>query len=262
MPEGDTIHRSANRLAAALAGRTLERVEAPRWTGRLPAVGETMEGVDAVGKHLLVRFSGGLVLETHMKMIGSWHLYRPGERWQRAAHRVRVRLDTADWLAVCFDAPVVRFGPARAADRVLEHLGPDLTEGVDDATVAECVSRMARLVDPTAEVADVLRDQRVCCGVGNVYASEVPWALELLPTVPIGEVPDEMRVRMVATAAAQLSANLDRSRRMTVPEGLAVYGRAGKPCRRCGATITSEVRGPHARRTHWCPGCQHEPGAR
>lgn len=259
MPEGDTIHRSAARLGAALTGRTLERVEAPRWPGRLPAVGETVERVEAVGKHLLVRFSGGLVLETHMKMTGSWHLYRPGERWQRAAHRMRVRLDAGEWVAVCFDAPVVRFGAAAVAERALDHLGPDLTEGADAATVATCVERIARLVDPAAEVADVLRDQRVCCGVGNVYASEVPWALRLLPTVAIGTVPEAVRAELVATAAAQLAANLGRARRSTVPEGLAVYGRAGRPCRRCGVTVVSEVRGPHARRVHWCPGCQLPP---
>jgi endonuclease VIII len=263
MPEGDTIHRSAARLRAALAGSSLTGVAAPRWPGRLPAVGERVERVDPVGKHLEIAFSGGLLLSTHMRMTGSWHLYRPGERWRKSRSSMRVLLETAEWQAVCFSAPVVDFmvsppasadGSARRSPRT-RHLGPDLCR--DDADLAECVERF-ELLDPSMTIAEALLDQRVCCGVGNVFKNEVCWAVELDPFTPVDRLPTASRRRLVETAASQLRANLDSSRRTTVPEGLAVYGRAGRPCRRCGTTIEARVHGGGARRTFWCPECQSE----
>src|SRR4051794_33725254 len=102
MPEGDTIHRSATRLRAALAGGSVQQVQAPRWAGRLPEPGETVDAVRSVGKHLLIDFSGGLTLATHMRMSGSWHLYRPGERWRKSRASMRALIVTDEWQAVCF----------------------------------------------------------------------------------------------------------------------------------------------------------------
>ena len=242
MPEGDTIFRSAERLGAALVGESLQRIEAPRWSGRVPVVGEQVDAVEAVGKHLQIRFSGGLVLSTHMRMTGSWHLYRPGERWRKARSSMRVALVTERWEAVCFLAPEVRFSvaPASLADgsvpviEALRHLGPDLCR--PDADVAECVRRFG-LVDGTLTIAEALLDQRVCCGVGNVYKSEVCWAAVMDPFTPVGEVSGSERRRLVELASTQLRANLGSSRRTTAPGGLAVYGRTGRPCRRCAAPI-------------------------
>ncbi len=257
MPEGDTIFRAAARLRTALVGHQVRAVRAPRWSGSLPAPGETIDDVRSVGKHLLVDFSGGLTLRTHMRMTGSWHLYRPGERWRKAASSMRVALETDDWQAVCFLAPEVHFGRPEAADRSVGHLGPDLCQ--DDPDLDECVARFG-LLDGGVTVAEALLDQRVCCGVGNVFKSEVCWAATLDPFTPVADVPAGLRRTLVDLAAKQLRANLSTSRRTTVPGGLAVYGRTGRPCRRCGTAIASREHGTLPRRTYWCPGCQRAPG--
>lgn len=242
MPEGDTIARSANRLRAAIDGAELTRVEAPRWAGRLPAVGENVTAVRSIGKHLEVSFSGGLVLRTHMRMSGSWHIYRPGERWRRPRKELRVLLETPAWQAVCFSAPDVEFvtPPRPGASGVARppaaraHLGPDLC--LPDADLEACVPRFA-LVEARTTIAEALLDQRICCGVGNVFKSEICWAAHLDPFTPVGEVPVSLRRELVGIAARQLRANLDTSRRTTVPGGVAVYGHAGERCRRCDGVI-------------------------
>ncbi|HEX8580961.1 MAG TPA: DNA-formamidopyrimidine glycosylase family protein, partial [Acidimicrobiales bacterium] len=109
MPEGDTIHRTAARLRPALEGRVVRRFEAPRLEGEAagrPRVGVAVAGVEARGKHLLVHFADGLTLQTHLRMSGSWHLYREGERWHRGAHLARAVVGVDGWVAVCFSAPV------------------------------------------------------------------------------------------------------------------------------------------------------------
>ena len=131
MPEGDTIHRTAQRLAPVLVGEVVRRFEAPQMLGTSPRAGERIDSVEAVGKHLLVRFSGGLTLETHMRMTGSWHLYRRGERWRKGPHLRRCVIETDEWVAVCFSAPVVRTFPTAAEGTgtdPLGHLGPDLCD--------------------------------------------------------------------------------------------------------------------------------------
>jgi len=264
MPEGDTIYRSATRLRTALAGAVVERVEAPRWVGPMPAVGERIESVESVGKHLHMTFSGGLVLATHMKMDGSWHLYRRGERWRRSRSSMRVWIETADWQAVCFLAPVVNFtsSPQIAGDgsprRVAgtEHLGPDLAQPTPD--LDECVERFS-LLEPSVSIAEALFDQRVCCGVGNVFKSEICWAARLDPFSPVADTGTALRRQLVEIAHGQLRANLNTGRRTTVPGGVAVYGHRGEPCRRCSTLIRYRRHGIHARSTYWCPGCQTSP---
>jgi endonuclease VIII len=279
VPEGDTIHRAAARLRPALAGRRVLRFEAPRAPRPWPAAGALVTGVEARGKHLLVHFDDGWTLQTHMRMTGSWHLYRPGERWRKPAHLARAVIEvgppgppagpgaatapgtatapTADtgWVAVCFSAPVVELVRVARTD----HLGPDLcTVGAD----LDEVVRLMGAVDPTTPLADVLLDQRICCGVGNVYKSEVPFALGLHPLTPVGLLDTERRRAVVATAARQLRANLTTSSRTTMagpPGTLGVYGRRGEPCRRCGTPISWARTGPQARGTYWCPTCQPDP---
>ncbi len=256
MPEGDTIFRVAARLRPVLVGHALVRLDAPRATGPRPPVGTTIESVEAVGKHLLITFADGIVLRTHLRMSGSWHLYRAGERWQRPAHLVRALVEVEGWVAVCFSAPVVELERSPAVG----HLGPDLCR--PDADLDECVRRMTTLVDPSTELADVLLDQRIACGVGNVYKSEACWACRVSPRTPLAEVDDRTRRAVVETAARQLQANLGTGARQTVsgaPGSLAVYGRAGRPCRRCGTPIRVARTGPHSRTTYWCPTCQPAP---
>jgi endonuclease-8 len=255
MPEGDTIHRTAQRLAAALDGRTVQRVTTPRLPERPPPPGSRIESVEAVGKHLLIRFEGGRVLRTHMGMSGSWHLYRHGERWRRPAHLARAVVEVDGWMAVCFTAPTVEWlaGDPQAHAR-LGHLGPDLARrGVD---VDEAVTRMSTHAAPDAEIGVVLLDQRVASGMGNVYKNEVLHACGINPFVPLATVDEVTRRRLLATAARLLRVNLGSGPRTTVPGGVAVYGRAGRPCRRCGAPIRRARQGRPARTTYWCPTCQ------
>ncbi len=258
MPEGDTIHRVANRLRPALAGRPLVRLDAPRAVGRRPPPGTTVTAVEAVGKHLLIRFADGAILRTHLRMTGSWHLYRTGERWQKPAHLTRALVEVPGWVAVCFSAPVVVLEHERTGGSEIQHLGPDLTrDDVDDAAIDACLDRLATLAGPGDEIGPVLLDQRIACGVGNVYKSEVLWACAVDPTTPVAALDVDTRRRLLATAARMLRANvLTPGGRTTHEAGLAVYGRRGQPCRRCGTPIRMRRQGEQARSTYWCPTCQ------
>jgi len=262
MPEGDTIHRAAARLAPVLDGATLLRFEAPRLAGPRPRVGETIDSVVAIGKHLQVNFSGGLTLETHMRMTGSWHVYRTGERWRKPPHLLRCAIVVEGYQAVCFSAPVVRTFPTNARGTVADptaHLGPDLVVARDEAgqreVVAQCVARMTAL-DPATPIGEVLLDQRIGNGIGNVYKSDVCWLERVDPFRPLGTVDEETRTRLIATASRLLQANLGPGPRRTVAEGLAVYGRGRTSCRRCGGPIRKKTEGELARLTYWCPNCQ------
>ncbi len=254
MPEGDTIHRTAIRLRSALAEAELTRFEASRLRGDRPRVGDRIHDVQAVGKHLLIRFDRDLVLHSHMKMTGSWHLYRTNERWRERAHLARAVLEVPGWVAVCFAAPIVQTYYDGAADSPIAHLGPDLcTDAVDfDTVLARCES----LSTPGTSIAEVLLDQRIACGIGNVFKSETLWACRCDPFAPIESIEPRRRERLWRVASKQLRSNLQGGPRTTVPGGLAVYGRQRQPCRSCGTTIEMRHHGEQARSTYWCPNCQ------
>jgi len=256
VPEGDTIHRTAIRLRPALAGCVLTRFEAPRLVGDRPAIGESIDAVEARGKHLLIHFGGGLTLRTHMKMTGSWHVYRHGERWQKGAHLARAVVGAdSGWLGVCFQAPVVEtYVRALGEPVALASLGPDLTGDAPDLDGA--VARLVQRAEPGTEVADALLDQRIAAGIGNVYKSELCFLHGLDPFTPVAQVPATLARRILETAHHLLVANLGRSHRVTYGNGLAVYGRRGEPCLRCGTPIRMRRQGPMARSTYWCPTCQ------
>jgi endonuclease-8 len=253
MPEGDTIHRTANRLRPALVGQPLIRFEAPRAVGKRPRPGTTIDAVEAVGKHLLIRFAGGTTLRTHMRMTGSWHLYRSGERWKKPAHLARAVVEVEGWTAVCFAAPVVELesDPASAAN--LAHLGPDLTSPhVTDADIDAAVDRMTN-----DEIAVVLLDQRVASGIGNVYKSEVLFLRRVDPFRSVETIDRATKRALIDTASKLLRANVaSPGPRRTTNEGVAVYGRSGRPCHRCGTPIRAQRQGEQARTTYWCPICQ------
>lgn len=264
MPEGDTIHRAAARLRPALEGARLHQLVVPRRPGPLPRPGTVIDAVRAQGKHLLVAFADGRTLQTHLGMTGSWHLYRSGQPWQKPRHLARAVIEVPEWVAVCFSAPTVRLLSSPAdVGLTLGHLGPDLC-ALDDAArpaaLDAAVARMEVVADPGADIADVLLDQRIAAGIGNVYKSEVLWACELDPFTPVRSVATEVRRALLEVATDQLQANLGPGRRTTVRGGLAVYGRARRPCRRCEAPVRRRLSGPHQRSTYWCPGCQRSPG--
>jgi endonuclease-8 len=279
MPEGDTILRAAQALHRALGGHVVTRFDSvypavTRVAEDHPIVGRTIESVTARGKHLLISFSGDLVLRTHMRMNGSWHLYRPGAAWQRPARDMRVLVATADAVAVGFNVPIAELLSPRQMERHKEMraLGPDLLAGAGTQyqyaiDLPEIVRRMrARGADT---VADALLNQRVVAGIGNVFKSEILFVAGVDPFAAVASLSDADLERIVGIARDQLAASvLDRSKTLTMSSGrrttrsldpkakLWVYSRGGKPCRRCGAIIRSKKSGVDARLTYWCPQCQ------
>jgi endonuclease-8 len=259
VPEGDTIHRTACALRTALVGKPMERFDAPRLVGPVPHAGRMIEKVASHGKHLEITWDDGLVLHTHMRMTGSWHLYRVGEKWRRPYRQLRASIETSDWVAVCFNAPVVETYrvPDRRRHPGMGRLGPDLCDV--EADLGQVVNLLLSYPDPDARLRDVMLDQHVMCGVGNVYRCEVLWATELSPWAHVGDLSHRDAVLLVNTAARMLRANLRHSKRITNPAtkgGLAVYGRNGQGCPRCHETIEVRRVGEHARLLYWCPGCQ------
>jgi endonuclease VIII len=256
VPEGDTIHKVAARLGPALEGKVLRRFEAPRLMGnQRPRVGMTIESVEARGKHLLVHFERSLTLQVHLGMTGSWHLYEEGKRWRKPAHLARVVIGVDGWEAVCFSAPTVRAfveGGGRATP--IDHLGPDLC--VDGADLDTAVARMATIPEPGTTIAEVLLDQRVAAGIGNVYKSEALWACRVHPFTAMESIDVPTRRALLEAAHRQLRANVVRSVRETVPGGVAVYGRTRQPCPRCGTPVRARRHGEQMRTTYWCPTCQ------
>lgn len=267
MPEGDTLFRTAAGLRPYLVGRTVLAARATRGAqvGRL--VGASVDSVDTNGKNLLMRFSNGLEVRTHLRMNGTWHRYRPGERWRRPAARAVLVLEVEGAVAVCFDAPVVELFDARAEaiHPALAALGPDLLgEAFDEAEA------LRRLRDPSrtaVTIGEAILDQRVMAGVGNVYRAEILFIERVDPFVTVAAVDDATLERLVGTARRLLLANVGRRRgpERSTTEGareaggapLWVYGRAGRPCRRCGTAIRSASLGHDLPRTvWWCPSCQ------
>ena len=260
VPEGDSLHNLATRLRPALAGAKLRSLRVPEASGPPPAIGSQIVTVEARGKFLRIGFTGGIELQTHLQMNGRWLLQRADAPRQFSDHLARVILETDEHLAVCLRAPVVRLvriSATSVSDDVpasLAHLGPDLCRR--DADLSAAVARLRTHASPGAEVANVLLDQRVMAGIGNVYKSEVVFACAVDPFRALVTINEATRERIVRTAARQLRANLRPGRRATVPGGLAVYGRERQPCLRCTTLIEARRQGPDARVTYWCPRCQ------
>ncbi|MGZ8198637.1 MAG: Fpg/Nei family DNA glycosylase [Burkholderiales bacterium] len=262
MPEGDTIHRAARTLHTALAGRTVTRFETvfPH-LARVEVAGRTVEAVDAAGKNLLMHFSGDLHLRTHMRMNGSWHIYKPGERWRKRRSDMRIVLETDAWVAVAFNVPVAELHDSRSLERQddLRNIGPDLL--AEDFDLDEARRRIRARGD--SEIADVLLNQRVVSGIGNEYKSEVLFMARVSPFARVDELSDEQLDRILTTARKVMLANVAKRSparittfRLDPRAKQYVYSRGGKPCLRCGTAIQYAKQGVDARGTYWCPKCQ------
>jgi endonuclease VIII len=269
VPEGDTLFRTAAGLRPYLVGRT---VTAARSAGPGPVprleriIGREIRAVDALGKNLLIRFDNGLEIRTHLRMTGSWHRYRPGERWRRPPARARLVLEVPGAVAVCFDAPVVELLEERAESLhpALGNLGPDLLDPSFDA--AEAIRRLRDPGRAQMPIAEALVDQRALAGIGNVYKSELLWIERVSPFATVDELDAETLARLVETGRRLLVVNATSTRgpeRVTTtgdrgaPGPLYVYGRTGRPCRRFRAAIASRRQGSDLpRTTYWCPNCQ------
>jgi len=279
MPEGDTIFRSARALGRALGGKTITAFRSTyplltRYHDETPLTGQTVVEVESRGKWLLMHFSAGGTLATHMLMSGSWHIYRPGERWQKPSGTARIVIENSEYHAIGFNVPVAEMHTPQsiARDRRIPAPGGDLLRAGFDADAA-----LARiLAHPDEAIADVLLDQRVLAGVGNVFKSEVCFVTGLNPFRKVRTLTEAEVREAIATARRQLRSNVledsgdtivtwrGAGRRTTnqsnPAESLWVYGRSGEPCRKCGEPIRSRLQGFDARITFWCPHCQPMPG--
>jgi endonuclease VIII len=261
VPEGDTVWRTARHLDRALSGKVLVETDF-----RVPAhatldlAGRPVVGTVSRGKHLLTRIGDEHTVHTHLKMEGSWHLYKPGTRWRRPGHEARVVLRTEDWTAVGFALGVCEVLPRTAEGTVVDHLGPDLLG--PDWDEAEAVRRL--LVDPGRPVAEALLDQRNLAGIGNLYKSELCFLAGVSPWLPVGEVPDLLR--LVRRAQHLLEVNKERVEQVTTGDlrrgrQTWVFRRDRQPCRRCGTRVEVAGQGSRLqeRATYWCPHCQPQP---
>ncbi|HWE87455.1 MAG TPA: DNA-formamidopyrimidine glycosylase family protein [Terracidiphilus sp.] len=278
MPEGDTIFRSARSLGRALGGKIITGFRSTyplltRFHDDTPLTGQIVEQVESRGKWLLMRFSGGGTLATHMLMSGSWHIYRPGEHWQKPRSAARIVIENAEYHAIGFNVPVAEMHTAQtiARDRRFPQQEDDLLGAEFDADAA-----LERILGyPGEEIGDVLLHQRVMAGLGNVFKAETCFVAGIHPFARIGTLTRAEVQRVIRVARRQLGANVmedaadmivtwrGAGRRTThrsePTESLWVYGRNGDPCRKCGARIRKRIQGFNARVTFWCPACQPMP---
>jgi endonuclease-8 len=261
VPEGDAVWRTAQRLDRGLSGQQLTRTDF-----RVPAIatvdlsgGIVVETVSR-GKHLLTRIdgpTGDWTLHTHLKMEGSWRVFRPGERWGKPDHVVRVVLETVDRTAVGFQLGVVELVRRDREDDVVGHLGPDLLG--PDWDEDEAVRRLT--ADPDRPLGEALLDQRNLAGIGTIYRTELCFLTGYDPRTPVGAVTDPLR--MVRLARSMLDQNRTMAQICTTGDkrrgrSLWVYGRSHQRCLRCGTPIEhAELGEPtRARVAYWCPRCQ------
>jgi endonuclease-8 len=268
MAEGDTIFRMATELRPQLVGRVVRSARTTKNAGVGRLAGTTVTSVDSLGKNLLIRFSSGLTLRTHLRMTGTWRTYAAGEAGTRAAARAVLVVELDGLVAACFDAPVVELFDTRAESihPVLRRLGPDLLDQAFDPATA--VGRLRDRAWAGTTIAEAILDQRVMAGVGNVFRSEILFIERVDPFATVGSLDDPTLERVAATAQRLLVANVQpqRQRRGRSTTGgvraaggqyLWVYGLAGRPCRRCGSAIQVTSLGRDLPRSiWWCPRCQ------
>jgi len=278
MPEGDTIFRTARALRRALLDKpvTVFRSTYPlltRFNDDTPLAGQTVQTIESRGKWLLIQFSGGGTLATHMLMNGSWHIYRHGERWQQPRTNMRIVLENSEYIAVGFRVPVARIMKSYEIERVLR-IPPAAIDVLSPDFDAEYVTRRVQ-THSSEEIADVLLHQEVMAGVGNEFKSEICFIAGVNPFARVASFSDDTLAGIVALSRRLVKANIleDSTDSMVTYGGLHrrttrssdpalrawVYGRAGEPCRKCGSSIRRRIQGPDARITFWCQRCQPMP---
>jgi endonuclease-8 len=243
VPEGDTLHRAARRLQALVGQRIAAEAPHPRAQAERVAEridGRTLESVEALGKNLVLRFSGGVVLRSHLRMSGRWSVRPRGERRTGTPWLV-LRGDRAE--GVLWNGPVLELHT-----RALARLGPDILERPPriDAMLARL-----RSADGSRWFGEALLDQTLVAGIGNMWLAESLWAAGVSPWRRLRDVGEEERRRALECAASLMRSSVDSGR---APRS--VYRRTGRPCPRCGTAIRSWGQGDDNRTAYWCPGCQ------
>jgi endonuclease VIII len=269
MPEGDTIYRTAVTLHRWLNGREITgaRTAPGVRADAAPLIGTTVTKVEAVGKHLLIRVVAPdgteLVVRTHNKMTGSWHVYPAGAAWQRPERQARLVIEAGDRVAVLFNAPDIEISStAHAEHHGIGHLGPDiLAVPLDLDAIFVRINRAPR----QRALGEVLLDQQLVCGIGNIYRCEALFLEGHHPWTSLGAITEPALRALLLTAHTLMRGNLgvglaDIARNFGGgPNRPWVYGRTGRPCRRCGSFIESRRQGEQARTAYWCPTCQPAP---
>lgn len=262
MPEGDTIHRVARALGRGLVGREVAAVSLHDRGEVAELAGREVVGVEPVGKHMFIHFSGGWSLRVHLGMNGSWRRLHVR---QRRPSNPTVALVIGEIAYVCtraYRAELVRAAGARRHPKVAR-LGPDLL--AEPPAVEEAVRRARHPAHADREIGDLLLDQRIAAGIGNVYKSEVLFECRVHPRTPVGDLKAEALRSLFDRGAQLMRLNLLARRRTHVPlkrrptpssQRLWVYRRAGRPCLDCGTTIERFLQGDMGRSTYFCPGCQ------
>ncbi len=260
MPEGDTIHKLATFLSPALVG---QRLTAVRLRGQdITALQEQrIQAVTSKGKHLFIDLDGEASLRVHLGMYGSWHRYPVGQPWEKPARQATLVLSVQDLHYICFnakEAELVQTLGCRMRDQI-GRLGPDLTR--ETPAIDALLERARDIPSADTAVTDLLLDQRIASGIGNVYKSEVLFLERCAPRTRVGDLTDDTLAALYRTAERLLKNNLGGGPRVTrtTADGrgiLWVYGRARRPCLRCGALVERAYLGRHLRSTYWCPSCQ------
>jgi len=278
MPEGDTIFRTARSLGRALIGKPVTAFRSTyslltRFNDDTPLAGQTIDRIEARGKWLLIFFSGGGILASHLLMSGRWHIYRHGERWQLASIHMRILIENEQYQAVGFRVPVAEMHTARSLARSTKIPRAENDILSEEFDMGAALKKM--LARRGEAIADVLLDQRVLAGVGNVFKSEICFVSGLNPFRKIETLTREEAIAAIACAERLMRANVlvDSGDTIVTYRGLGrrtthesdpgaslwVYGRKGEPCRRCGEFIRRRIQGADARVTFWCPRCQAMP---
>lgn len=239
MPEGDSIHRAAERLRL-LEGEVVA-AESPHPRAAALGIaqridGKRLERVEARGKNLLFTFEGGVVVRSHLRMRGRWYV-QPAER--PVVGMPWLVLRAGRWQAVQRNGPVLELGTRR-----LQRLGPDI---MAYRPALDAMVERFRRADQSREIGEALLDQALVAGIGNKWKAEALYEAALSPWQRLSELPD--------TALREVLATVSRLMRGT-RRGNRVYRRAGRPCPRCGTIIASRPQGDDARIAYWCPSCQ------
>ncbi len=249
MPEGDTIRYAANRIRPVLAGRVPDELRAPRnprWAERL--AGRAVSGIDTHGKHLFVRFDGGLALHSHLGMVGSWTVLPHG----RIGRRAWLVMKAGERWVVEFDGPTLELMTESRTrfDQRLAALGPDVL--ADEFDEQRFLNRL-RADDPTRSLGDALLDQTIVAGIGNIWKAEGCWEAAVDPWRAIATVSDEEAMAVIEAVRPRMLRSATEGPRAIEPR---VYKLVGRPCQRCGEPITARGQGELNRTTYWCQRCQ------
>lgn len=259
MPEGDTIHRTATTLRPWLTGREIVHAYGwDDWIDSASLIGRHVTSIEARGKHLLLHLDDTRTVHGHSGMTGSWHIYPLGEAWRKPERRAALVLETDKLCVVFFNPRQLELLTATQLRRhpFISRLGPDLlSEQVDYADIVRRFRRMNH-----KPVGEAVMNQTLCCGIGNVYKSELLFLQNIDPFAPVANLSDAELVDLLELARDLMQFNLQGPKRTTRFEGdggrVWAYGRRGEPCYLCGATIHLRRQGDLGRTTYWCPECQ------